>query len=387
MPLSVPRWFRLLAFAGLAALGLAARAAPLLSPELHADRRVTFRYAGPEQGPVELIGRGPGQHHDFPEDTYAMTRGADGVWEVTVGPLLPSLYWYRFRVAGTEVVDPVNGSVHDFFAGPWSQVEVPDPAPQPWQPSRAVPAGRVEIRRISTQGAVGWDRPVYVYLPPGYRDDAPEPLPVVYLFHGWDFNERSWIEDGRVPTILDNLIAAGRARPMAVVMPLGFSFVPLGVPHWPADEEARWREQIVAGLIPWIEKNYRVGGDRRNRALAGFSMGGKNALVLALGDPTLTAWVAAFSSGRNGLRNYPERYEPARAPDAPRMRLIWLGWGNRDLYADQARTLVERLRADGFSVTAHESDGRHTWRVWRDSFSAFAQRVFRPEEVEQGRHP
>lgn len=349
--------------------------AAIVSPEVQSGQRVVFRLDAPRAARVELVGRSPDKGHDFPENAYDLTRGAGGRWELALGPLLPGLYLYRFRVDGIELPDPANGAVQNFFAGPWSKVEVPDLQPRPWHPRPGVPAGRVEIRRFG-QDAVGWGRPVCVYLPPGY-DQTTEPLPVVYLLHGWDYDERAWIDDGLVPVILDNLIAEGRAQPMVVVMPLGFSIVPEGRFTWPGDEHERWVKQLLGGLLPWIEANYRVAPDRDHRAVAGLSMGGKQSLLLGLGRPEWFAWVGCFSSGKQSLANHEAgAFRPVMQPGAPQPRMVWLGSGRGDLHFAKGKEVARRLKADGLPVTWHEVEGRHTWRVWRECFSEFAQAVF-----------
>ncbi len=366
-------------FAGLlVAATVPAGAAEPVSPEAGPDGRVTFRFVWPKDARVELVGRSADKGHDFPENTYDLKRNAEGVWEITLGPLLPGLYLYRFRVDGVECVDPLNPSVQDFFAGPWSKAEVPDPQPRTWHPRPGVPAGRVEIRRFGS-AAVGFGRPVCVYLPPGYDANQATKLPVLYLLHGWDYDERAWIDDGLVPTILDNLIAAKLAQPMVVVMPLGFSIVPVGNFTWPGDEHERWKKQLLEGLMPWVEANYRVGTGRDYRAVAGLSMGGKQSLLLGLGRPELFAWVGCFSSGKQSLANYEAgEFKPAMQPGAPRVRLVWLGSGRGDLHFDKGKQVAQKLTADGLPVIWHEVEGRHTWRVWRECFSEFAQRVFQP---------
>lgn len=362
-------------------LGLLAplRAAALVSPEVAPDRRVTFRFVWPRDARVELIGRDPDKSHDFPGNSYDLKRVAEGHWEITVGPLLPGLYIYRFRVDGVECVDPLNPAVQDFFSGAWSKIEVPDPEPRPWHARPGVPAGRVEIRRFGS-ATVGFARPVCVYLPPGYDENTARRLPVLYLLHGNDYDERAWIDDGFAPTILDNLIADGKAVPMIVVMPLGFSIVPGGKFSWPQDEHESWVRQFLGGVVPWVESNYRVIADRDHRAIAGLSMGGKQSLQLALSQPEKFAWVGCFSSGKQSLANYEAgAFRPAMAPGAPPLRLVWLGSGRGDLHFDKGKRVAQNLTADGLPVSWHEYDGRHTWRVWRSCLSDFAQRVFQGE--------
>ena len=237
-----------------------------------------------------------------------------------------------------ECIDPLNPAVQDFFAGPWSKVEVPDPQPRTWHPRAGVPAGRVEIRRFGSE-TIGFGRPVCVYLPPGYDSNQAARLPVLYLLHGWDYDERAWIDDGLIATIMDNLVADKLAQPMVVVMPLGFSVVPDGASFkWPKDEHERWIKQLLGGLVPWVEANYRVGADRDHRAIAGLSMGGKQALELTLSRPELFAWVGCFSSGKQSLANYDAgTFEPAMEPDAPKLKLVWCGSGRKPPISTRSR--------------------------------------------------
>ncbi|MBL9215774.1 MAG: hypothetical protein JNG83_09900 [Opitutaceae bacterium] len=348
------------------------------APEVMPDGRVTFRLRWPQDARVELVARGDVRHNDFPVPVYEMTRGADRIWSVTVGPLLPGLHLYRFRVDGVEIVDPANISVQPFFRGPWSRIEVPDPEPTPWMARPDVPHGRVEIRRFGNQ-TVGWERPVYVYLPPGFREGQGT-LPVLYLLHGSEYNESDWVENGRVPVILDNLIAEGRARPMVVVMPLGYSRLPIAEANAQPDEFERWSAQVLGALLPWVEETYGTAPDRRRRAVAGLSMGGHQALRLALGRPELFAWAGAFSSGATGLKLYPEAYGPALRPDAAKPALVFVGCGRGDKSNAEARKTYDLLTAAGLRTEWREVEGRHTWRVWRQCFADLAQRLFQDAE-------
>lgn len=348
---------------------------PDYSPVVLPDGRVTFRLKWPGARKVELVARGDVRHNDFAQPEYPMERGEDDVWQVTVGPLLPGLQLYRFRVDGVEVVDPSNNSVQRFFRGPWSRVEVPDATPQPWTPRADVPHGRVEIRRFGS-AMVGWEHPVHVYLPPGYRDGGGERLPVLYLLHGSDYDAGDWIEDGRIDVILDNLIAGRRAKRMIVVMPLGYSRLPIDVATAQPDEYERWSDQILHGLLPWVEQTYGTATDRGARAVAGLSMGGHQALRLGLGHPDLFAWVGAFSSGTTGLRLYPDAYRPALMPEAPKPALVFLGCGEGDKSNADMKQTCELLTRDGLRTEWLEIEGRHTWRIWRRAVTAYMERLF-----------
>ena len=223
---------------------------------------------------------------------------------------------------------------------------------------------------------MGDQRDFYVYTPPAYDPRAKQTYPVLYLLHGSDYNERDWVEDGLVGEMLDNLIAVGRARPMIVVMPIGYSRLPIAAAVAQPDEYEQWAEQVLHGLLPWTERTYGTATDRAHRAVAGLSMGGQQALHLGLGNPALFAWVGAFSSGVSGLRNYPAAYAPTFAPGAPRPELVFLGCGQGDKSRAEMRKTYELLTADGLPTAWREVEGRHTWRVWRQCLADLLERLF-----------
>ena len=233
---------------------------PVLSPEVHTDHRVTFRLEAPAAEEVVLTG-------EFMDGSRAMTKGADGVWSVTVGPITPEVYEYEFTIDGVTFLDPRNPVVKT-NQGPSaiaSLLTVRGDEPLFFD-VRPVPHGTVEIRTYDSR-VTGLSRQVYIYTPPGY-DESTEALPVLYLLHGADGEDRSWTMLGRAHTILDNLIADGQSAPMVIVIPYGYAY------PWDAGVSGeKQREDFLADLktelIPFVEANYRISGDREHRALAG----------------------------------------------------------------------------------------------------------------------
>ena len=236
-----------------------ARPRPVLSPEVHADRQVTFRLRAPAAAEVELTG-------EFMDGARVMKKGDDGVWSVTVGPISPEIYEYEFTIDGVTFLDPRNADVktNQGPSGISSLLTVRGGEPLFFD-VRPVPHGTVEIRTYDSR-VTGTSRQVYVYTPPGY-DEGTEALPVLYLLHGADGEDRSWTMLGRAHTILDNLIADGRSDPMVIVIPYGYAY------RWDAGASRdKQQEDFLADLktelIPFVEDNYRVSADREHRALS-----------------------------------------------------------------------------------------------------------------------
>jgi len=188
------------------------RAQPLVSPDVHADGRVTFRLRAPQAREVLL------QCEGVPD--APMQRDAQGVWSATTAPLAPDIYDYSFRVDGLRAIDPANPFIQYNLLDLGSLVHVPGPADLPWE-INAVPHGVIH-RHLYRSAVIGRERPFLVYTPPGYDPAAAKPYPVLYLLHGYSDAEDAWTTVGRANVILDNLIARGQAKPMVVVMPLGY---------------------------------------------------------------------------------------------------------------------------------------------------------------------
>jgi enterochelin esterase family protein len=278
------------------------------SPEILSDRRVTFRVAAPDASKVEL--RSPG---DIPGSVgrgvapMALMRNAQGVWEITVGPLPPGAYRYVFAVNGIPVVDsrnPVtsqtNTTVYSLAVVPGSDVF----------DTRAVPHGAVaSVHYPST--VLGGIRRMHVYTPPGYEASR-DRYPILYLLHGAGDVDESWSTVGRAGFILDNLIASRKAKPMLVVMPAGHTTdagAAVGAPAAarenpsPASASDPFIVDFVADLMPYVEKNYRVLTDRQSRAIAGLSMGGGQTLTSRC--HTWTNSRSSASSARGSLPTWP----------------------------------------------------------------------------------
>jgi enterochelin esterase-like enzyme len=354
-----------------------AKAQQIISPEVHADGSVTFRFSATKAVKVllhcESVTNSPG------EKGTLMQKNASGVWTFTTPPLAPDIYGYSFNVDGVEMIDPNNPFLKYNLRYTVSQVEVPGPDSVPWQ-IEDVPHG--ELHRHLYKSAVGGDqRNFTVYTPPGYNPAGHKRYPVLYLLHGYTDDDTAWAQTGRANIILDNLIARGQARPMIVVMPLGYGTTDvLSVPGKP-DTNALWQVNLdkfsatlLDEIIPQVEKEYRVATGPKNTAITGLSMGGAESLITGLNHPNRFEWIGAFSTG--GLTNYPVRFPTLNAGANKKVRLLWIACGHDDGLYKSNRQFCEWLDSKGVRYTWVEMPGIHSYRVWRPFLAEFVPLLF-----------
>ncbi len=357
----------------------AGQAPPVVSPEVAADRRVTFRILAPQAEAVLLASSGdiPGIGFGQPK---SLTKGTNGVWEVTLDPLAPGAYRYSFNVDGVVVVDPRNPRTSESNENTWSLVTVPGAE---WMDTRDVPHGAV-AQVTYWSSTLNRFRRLHVYTPPGYESGEGR-YPVFYLLHGAFDSDASWSTVGRAGFILDNLIAAGKAKPMVVVMPHGhtgpFRFGgPLG---------GDFENEFVADIMPQMEKRYRVITDRAHRAMAGLSMGGAHTLNIGIPHLDQFAHLGVFSSGIFGITggfggnapqgpSFGEKHKAIL--DDPKLRdglkLFWFATGKDDFLVQTSRATVAMFEKHGFKAVYRETEGAHTWDKWREYLNEFAPQLF-----------
>ena len=377
-------------------VGAAAQAPPpaVRSPEVHADRRVTFRLRAPAAARVDLVGEVlQGQ------PPQAMTRGADGVWTVTVGPLPPEIWIYNFRIEGVELPDPANISQMPRAAGTAisSFVEVPGDSPA-FYDARPVPHGEVRMVLYESK-AMGVNRSLWVYTPPDY-DTSKARYPVYYLLHGNGETQSGWVMNARANLILDNLIADGTAPPMIVVMPHGHPIQsasvgpPVVVPPYGGDAGmlnfTLFTSDLLEQIMPLVERSYRVDADPAHRALGGLSMGAFQSVAIGLAHPELFGSVLAYSGGFGALGPLP--------PDEPietqmpwsrllanvsgsmkTPQLLFLGCGQRETgMLAPGQRLVRLLQERGVNARWADFPGGHVFSVWRNLLHESVPLLFRP---------
>ncbi|HET7217416.1 MAG TPA: alpha/beta hydrolase-fold protein [Vicinamibacterales bacterium] len=246
-------------------------------PRVHPDGRVTFRFTAPAAQKVQL--QPGGADNGLGKGPIDMTRDDKGVWSITIPPAVPGFHYYWFVVDGINVNDPSS----DTFFG-WgrqtSGIEVPEKGTDFYEP-RDVPHGDVRVKWYLSNVTAAWRR-AYVYTPAEYDKNPKTRYPVLYLQHGAGENETGWTKQGRANLILDNLIAAGKAAPMIVVMETGYATrvgaVPVPGPTGTPTLPNAFEDVLIQDLIPMIDAQYRSIADRGSRGMAGLSMGGNQTL-------------------------------------------------------------------------------------------------------------
>lgn len=342
------------------------------SVEIHPDRTVTFRILAPQARAVTLRG-------EIAEGGPKLQKDEQGMWSVTIGPVKPDLYSYIFDVDGVRTLDPRSTTLRIQDPSPENLVDVPGDSPAIYA-ERDVPHGAIAVLRYKSTTLNG-HRGLFVYLPPGY-EHSPTSFPVLYLLHGRGGNEGSWWDSGRMNLIMDNLIADGKAVPMIVVMPDGHA-KPLDQVNLGSSLNrniAAFEGDLLADIIPFVERTYRTRPGRESRALAGLSMGGGQTVSIGLKHLGHFAWFGPFSSAVQNL-NLEERFpDLIRNPDEAnrQIRLLWVACGKDDFLFTANNAFTEALTRGKIRHTYVVSEGGHNWINWRAYLAEFAGKIFQP---------
>jgi enterochelin esterase family protein len=359
-----------------------------------------FRVSAPDAQKVQVRLGGP---HD-------MTKGEDGLWTVTIPPQVIGFHYYSIVVDGSVVADPATRT---FFGSGWdnSGIEIPDPDAE-YYSVKDVPHGQVSQRWYYSKVTGKWRR-CFVYTPPDYDKNTRGRYPVLYLLHGWGENEEDWSKQGHVDLMMDNLLAAGRVKPMLIVMDnlnavktgedatlysarsiiarrspsdlppsnAGPGAAGAARPGFPSNFGATFTEMMFTDLVPMVEQTYRVLPGRENRAMAGLSMGGMQSFQTVLGNLDKFAYLGGFS-GSSGARGGfdPKTSNNGVFADAAafnkKMKLLFLGIGSVE--GPNTKKFSEALAQAGIHNVYFESPGTaHEWLTWRRCFNDFAPRLFR----------
>jgi enterochelin esterase-like enzyme len=347
----------------------------VLSPEVHPDHSVSFRLRAPNAKEVllDLEGAKP----------VAMQKNDDGVWVLTTGVLEPDYYGYGFIVDGVDLTDPSNPLLKPNLVSTSSEVHVPGPASLPWEVNDG-PHGTVH-HHFYKSGVVGDQRDFYVYTPPGYDPRSGTKYPVFYLLHGFSDDASGWTAVGRANVILDNLIGQGKAKPMIIVMPLGYGepeILARGFEGFDHEEELRSRnfrkftDALLKEVIPQVEGSYPVMKNRESRAIAGLSMGGSESLLTGLNHLDEFAWIGAFSAGGLG-DDFPAEFSSLNSKANSQLRLLWIACGTEDHLIDINRKFRDWLKSKDVQHVDIETPGAHTWMLWRRNLANFASLLFK----------
>jgi len=344
------------------------RFAMFASPEVLSDHRVTFRIQALKASEVTIRG-------DWMEGPAArLEKGENGIWSVTLGPLMPDYYSYSFTVDGVKTIDPRNPAIKQGVSGLDSMFFMAGDESK-FEENREVPHG--QVRQVwYRSGTLQTQRRMHVYTPPGY-DSTTDRFPVLYLLHGAGDEDSGWSTIGRAGFIVDNALAEGKAKPFLIVMPNGSMPRPTnmpagggrGGPEAMAAMQDRFTNELMKDIIPLVEKSFRVVPDREHRAIAGLSMGGGQTLRVVTVYPDQFAYVAVWSMG---IGQDPAGWETRNEAFLKKTDQLnqWIkdfsiSVGDKDFTLNGSKALAEVLTKHGIKNRIHISGGGHTWINWR----------------------
>lgn len=372
--------------------------APVVSPEINADKTVTFRLAAPGAQSVLVTGdflptqkqKTPHGEFDVP-GTAELVKNSNGVWEyTTTSPLSPELYGYTFVVDGLKITDPSNVYLSRDIASVTNMLLVGGDDRTDLYKVADVPHGTVSKIWYNSP-SLGMNRRMTVYTPAGYETSGKR-YPVFYLLHGMGGDENAWSELGRATQIIDNLIAQGKAEPMIVVMPNGNADLeaapgesPLGfyppTTQLPKTKDGSF-ETSFPEIVNFIDNTYRTIPDKQHRAIAGLSMGGFHSKNISRQNPDMFDYVGLFSAAinmREGVTSpvYDNGEEKLRVQFERQPALYWIAIGKDDFLYNDNVNYRHMLDEKGYPYKYRESDGGHIWKNWRIYLTEFAPQLFK----------
>jgi enterochelin esterase-like enzyme len=343
------------------------RPAPVRSPEVLADGKVTFRLRAPKAAEVVVAGQ-------WRNGRAPMTKDTNEVWSVTVGPIEPGVWEYSFQVDGLGMIDPGNPAIKPMREPRTSILHLPANPPRPHD-FQDVPHGTVRLHTYHSK-SLDRVRDLAVYTPPRYDQEPGNRYPVLYLQHGAGDNQATWTVHGKAHWILDSLIAAGRARPMILVMMDGHAATGGGGAA-PQNNTALFERDLLEDVLPFIESNYRVLTDPASRGIVGLSMGGGQSLTIGLNHADRFAWVGGFSSAVPATATVAGALDDAEATNQ-RLKLLWIACGRDDFLLRRNEDFVVLLKEKAVRHEWRLTDGDHSWPVWRGYLAEFLPRLFQP---------
>ena len=337
-------------------------------PMVNSEGRVRVRVEAPEASRVLL---------DIGGVKYELVNDGNGVWTGESAPQDEGFHYYQLNIDGASVPDP--GSLYFYGAGRWgSGIEIPA-ADEDFYALKNVPQG--QMREMYYYSEVNDAmRHCFVYTPAEYDRNPDKRYPVLYLQHGGGENEYGWPEQGKTAHIMDNLIAAGKAVPVIIVMDNGSWSRPAGSRGEGHGLPSNWADNfmntLIKDIIPMIDSNFRTIADREHRAMAGLSMGGMQTRAITLAHPELFSSLGIFSGGTITLDEAEKSEGFIEGND-----LVFVSYGSREVenrrQGDPADDVAE-LKAAGLNAHYYVSpQTAHEWQSWRRSLYQFAQLLWK----------
>jgi enterochelin esterase-like enzyme len=342
-------------------MAYAQRRPSIVSPEIHADNSVTFRVHAPNAKEVFLDAQ-------FLKERRALVKEESGVWSITVEPVEPDIYPYSLWIDHVQIADPNNILIFANERFKHSLVDIPGNEPL-IHSLQDVPHGKIQYRYYESK-TLGATRPLLVYTPPGFDVNAKTKYPVLYLIHGGSDTQETWKKVGRANLIADNLIAQGKAKPTIIVMPYG-NVRPKPMGDFTAD--------VINDIIPFIEANYPVYTDSKNRAVAGFSVGGGQTLNIGLTNTDKFAYIcsyAPYTSTEEFQKNF-TNYSPNADQVNKQLKLFSINIGKDDFLYESVLQNIAFFKEKGLNVEAYIDEGGHTWMNCRQYLAQTLQQIFK----------
>ena len=345
-------------------------------PKVNSEGRVRVRIEAPQANNVQL---------DIGGVKYDLKKNDEGVWTGESAPQDEGFHYYQLNIDGASVPDP--GSKYYYGAGRWgSGIEIPAQA-QEFYEMKDVPHGSITENIYFSEITQDWRRN-FVYLPPGYFENVEERYPVLYLQHGSFEDETGWASQGHANLILDNLIAAGEAKKMIVVMDNGYAYKPEVMQNaQDGRPKSAFEEVLIEEVIPNIDKKFRTKSSRSYRAIAGLSMGANQTMRIIMNNLNLFSYYGGFS----GTANYPgnekidtRTFLNGAFEDADdvneKLNVLWLGLGTEEteVFFKTVGDFREMLKNKGIDYSFYESPKTaHEWLTWRRCLYQYAQLLFK----------
>ena len=335
------------------------------------DKGVVLSIYAPKAAEVGVSGDFPG---GFP--AVKLAKADNGVWSVTLPPITPDLYSYDFTVDGVKTFDPKNVQFKEGENGLSNLFFIPGKESD-YCAIKPVPHGTVETVWFTSNVMQNVGR-FHLYTPPGY-EKMKDKLPVLYLQHGGGDDDAAWVTAGRANFILDNLLAEGKTKPMIVVMPMGHPAP--GFHMEPGVDADPYYKQLFTDIMPYVESHYNVSTKPADKAYAGLSMGGLQALNIALFTPEKFSYVLPLSTGYfpEQLKTLESTYSSTlKNPAINKLKLFWIAMGGeQDIAYANGKNVLALFDKYGINYTTNTYPAAHTFVTWRHNLYEFAPLLFR----------
>jgi enterochelin esterase family protein len=337
------------------------RTPPVVSPQVHTDKTVTFRFRAPNAKEVKL-------DTQIAKEPQSMTKDENGIWSLTIGPVKPDIYPYCFVVDGISVADPNNVLIFANERFKNSLVDIPGDTPL-IHSMQNVPHGNISYRfyKSTTLGRI---RTLVIYTPPGFDVNGKTKYPVLYLIHGGSDTEETWTKVGHANLIADNLIAQGKAEPMIIIMPYANVM--------PGPREG-FTKDVINDIIPFIEANYPVLTDSNHRAVAGFSVGGGQTLNIGLMNTDKFAYVCSYApyTATDEFKNNFTNWSPDTAKINKQLKLFTISIATDDFLYESVKQNIALFKEKNLNLQTLIVPGSHTWMNCKLYLTNTLQQLFK----------